>query len=258
MTRALETRRFASFDGTELAYHEAGRGAPVVLLHGFAADTQRNWVEPGVTDALLDQGWRVVALDARGHGDSAKPHEPEAYAGGAMPKDVVALLDHLAIDAAAVCGYSMGALTALRLAGTEPRATPIVFGGIGANVLHRGVTRGAPGLADALLAEDPRSISNPVARAFRVFAGATGADRVALAAMQRARASEEDWAGDVRCDAPSLVVTGAADELVGDPGPLAERLGARLVVVPGNHLTAIFSPEFTSSVVGFLGEPRSS
>ena len=50
----------------------------MILLHGFAADTNINWVRSGVLDALVDEGFRAVALDARGHGLSEKPHDPES------------------------------------------------------------------------------------------------------------------------------------------------------------------------------------
>ena len=69
---------FASFDGTELFYDDQGDGRPVVLLHGFAADTNINFVRSGILDALVDEGYRTIALDHHGHGISAKPHEPEA------------------------------------------------------------------------------------------------------------------------------------------------------------------------------------
>src|SRR5207245_2750993 len=93
---------FESFDGTSLFYDEQGDGRAVVLLHGFAADTNINFVRPGIFDRLLDLGYRVIALDARGHGLSGKPHDPEAYRDEAMANDVRALLDHLALDRCAL------------------------------------------------------------------------------------------------------------------------------------------------------------
>ena len=59
---------FRSFDGLEIAYLDAGRGPAVILSHGFAADHRINWVVPGVVDALVASGRRVLAPDARGHG----------------------------------------------------------------------------------------------------------------------------------------------------------------------------------------------
>ncbi len=100
---------FESFDGLRLSYLDDGDGRTVVLLHGFAADTNVNYVRSGILDLLLDQGYRVVTLDARGHGLSSKPPEPEAYADDAMKRDVVALLDHLGLDDVLLVGYSMGA-----------------------------------------------------------------------------------------------------------------------------------------------------
>jgi len=62
-----------SFDGTPIAYLDAGDGPTVILSHGFAADHRLNWVLPGVVDALVASGRRVLAPDARGHGSSGSP-----------------------------------------------------------------------------------------------------------------------------------------------------------------------------------------
>src|ERR1700685_3461620 len=102
-------QRFRSFDGVELAYAEGGEGEPVVLLHGFAADHFSNWVATGVVDDLVAAGRRVLAPDARGHGASAKPHDPAAYANDAMVRDVQALMDHVDVGPVDLVGYSMGA-----------------------------------------------------------------------------------------------------------------------------------------------------
>src|SRR4051812_50107457 len=78
----LETVR--SFDGSRIAYAVQGSGPAVLLLHGFAADHVLNWARPGVIDALTGSGRRVIATDARGHGASDKPHDPDRYGGSAM------------------------------------------------------------------------------------------------------------------------------------------------------------------------------
>jgi pimeloyl-ACP methyl ester carboxylesterase len=91
-----------SFDssGVRIHYVAEGNGPPVVLVHGLTSSIDRNWRLPGIIDALLGAGRRVVALDCRGHGESEKPHEASAYGGTAIGDDIVALMDHLGIDVA--------------------------------------------------------------------------------------------------------------------------------------------------------------
>lgn len=241
-------------DGTALHYEVFGgdgpRPVPVVLLHGFAADTHTNWLRPGVVDVLVAAGWRVVGLDARGHGRSGKPHDDAAYAGTTMTDDVGAVLDHLGAGAAHVAGYSMGAYTALRFAIADPRVRSLVLGGVGGRVLQRGaVDRRA--IAEGLVAEDRRSITDPTARAFRFFAEATKADRYALAAVQRALAPPLPDLGAV--PVPTLVVAGEADTMAGSVDDLAAAIpGAKAVTVPGDHINVPTKPEFAAAVAEFL------
>ena len=135
--------RFSSFDGTGIAFITAGTGPDVLLHHGFAADHRVNWVAPGVVDAFVAAGRRVIALDARGHGQSDKPHDPAAYENDAMARDARALLDHLGVERVDVVGYSMGALVSTRLVPDEPRARSCVLGGIGGKIRRPGVSRRA-------------------------------------------------------------------------------------------------------------------
>ena len=106
----------ASFDsnGVRIAYADRGTGVPVVLIHGFTGSYERHWDAPGVMKALETAGYRVVALDCRGHGQSGKPQDASQY-GMEMVRDVVRLLDHLKIDRAHVVGYSMGGAIANQL-----------------------------------------------------------------------------------------------------------------------------------------------
>ena len=153
----------ASFDGTPIAYTDAGTGPAVLLLHGFAADHTANWAAPGVIDALVGSGRRVIATDARGHGQSGKPHDPDAYAGATMPRDAQAVLDHLGVEEVDVVGYSMGSMVSARLVADEPRARSLILGGVG-GTLTPPASPPSGGLADALLADDPTTIGNPVTR----------------------------------------------------------------------------------------------
>ena len=246
--------RFTSFDGTGIAYTVAGDGPDALLLHGFAADHKVNWVAPGVVDALVAAGRRVIALDARGHGQSDKPHDPAAYEDDAMKRDAMGLLDHLGVEHVDVIGYSMGALVSTRLVPDEPRTRSCVLGGIGGRVKGR---RGFSDeqrvrIADALTTEDPASITDPSARAFRAFADSTGADRLALAAIQRAATPE----ARTRLDdftVPTLVLVGDDDAIAGSAEGLAARIpGAIARTIKGTHLGAVLDPEFARSIVDFV------
>ena len=60
----------------EIAYLDEGEGEPIVLVHGFASTKNVNWVYPTWVSELKKNGRRVIALDNRGHGDSAKLYDP--------------------------------------------------------------------------------------------------------------------------------------------------------------------------------------
>lgn len=81
-------------------------GPPLVLQHGFSMSLQ-DWYDDGYVGALGD-AYQLILLDARGHGASDKPHDPEAYRVALRAADVVAVLDDLGVERAHFLGYSMG------------------------------------------------------------------------------------------------------------------------------------------------------
>jgi pimeloyl-ACP methyl ester carboxylesterase len=260
--------RFTSWDGVEIAYGVwepegggaggPGAGPPVVLHHGFVADSVLNWVGPGIVDALVAAGHRVVALDARGHGRSGKPHDPAAYAESAMARDLSALVDRLDAPQIDLVGYSMGAIVSLIFASQDTRVQRLVVGGVGAGVVELGGvdTRILPNdaLVEALRADDPGSIIDRQGAEFRAFADAVGADRLALAA-QAASVHASPIPLD-RIAAPTLVLAGDADPLAERPAVLADAIpAAELRMLRGDHLAAVGDPGFASSVVEFLRPP---
>jgi pimeloyl-ACP methyl ester carboxylesterase len=242
-----------SFDGTHIAYTVSGAGPAVLLLHGFGADQVLNWGRPGVIEALVDNGRRVIATDARGHGASDKPHDPERYAGDAMVRDAQAVLDHLSVEVVDVVGYSMGGMVAARLVPEEPRTRSLVLGGVGETVVPpQSGGRNPEAIATALLAEDTSAIGSATGRAFREFADATGADRRALAALSRSSALRYAVRFD-EITVPTLVIAGTDDTLIRSPDALAARLpSARLRMVKGDHLGAPYHGEFKKAIVEFL------
>src|SRR5689334_24592952 len=103
--------------GVRLAAEEAGDGPPIVLLHGLTAT--RRYVVMG-SRALERSGHRVIAYDARGHGESDPAPQPDDYTYAALATDLAGLLDQRGIDRAVLAGASMGAHTALRFALDPP------------------------------------------------------------------------------------------------------------------------------------------
>jgi pimeloyl-ACP methyl ester carboxylesterase len=250
--------RIVSFDGTEIAYQEWGSdtaGRPVVLQHGFVADSNLNWVGPGVVKALTDARRRVVAVDARGHGASSKPHDPSLYGEERMAKDLIAVLAAIGAEQLDLVGYSMGAVVALIVASRDPRVRRLVVGGIGASAVELGGVdtrvRPSTSVIAALRDEDPGEIKDPLVASFRFLADAVGADREALAAHAQRVHAEPISLDEIR--APTLVIGGDADEVAPRPQVLASALpDARLLIVPGDHLSAVVAPEFTAAIVEFL------
>lgn len=130
VSNATEAEFFDS-DGVKLRYFTAGDGDPVLLLHGFSGSANGLYVAPGTVDALVDAGYKVIALDQRGHGGSDKPHAAEAY-GFAMVEDVRMLLDALEIGQVHLVGYSMGGKVANTFRAQHPeRLLSITLGGYG-------------------------------------------------------------------------------------------------------------------------------
>jgi pimeloyl-ACP methyl ester carboxylesterase len=253
--------RFTSGDGVEIVYDvwEAGAdagGPPVVLHHGFSADTTVNWVGPGVVDALVSAGRVVVALDARGHGRSGKPHDPAAYGETVMARDLSGLVDRLDAPSVDLVGYSMGAIVSLIAATEDPRVRRLVVGGVGAAVVELGGvdTRVLPTsvLIEALTTDDPVAITDRWGAEFRAFADAVGADRQALAA-QAAAVHASPIPLD-RITAPTLVLAGGDDPMAARPSVLAEAIqSAEVRMLTGDHLAAVGDPAFAPSIVEFLG-----
>ena len=85
-------------DGVRIYYEVLGNaaGPPILLHHGFTGDW-RDWQQFGYVDAL-GQDYRLLLLDARGHGASDKPHDPAAYAMDRRAGDVLAVLDAASVE----------------------------------------------------------------------------------------------------------------------------------------------------------------
>ncbi|SDR72403.1 Pimeloyl-ACP methyl ester carboxylesterase [Halopseudomonas sabulinigri] len=248
--------RFKSFDGVSIYYQRWGRLSaqpPVVLHHGYVANARINWVIPGFVRRLTLAGRCVIALDARGHGRSEKPHDPAAYGEARMAKDLSCLLNELGLEEVDLVGYSMGATVALLAATQEPRIRRLVAGGIGGNTLHLDShfhVEGRKALSRAMLASR-WSIRNPTLAGFRLLADMVWADRKAMAAQ--ALAFHSTRIPLEKISAPTLIIAGDKDPFAKQPRKLQKAIrGAQLKVVLGDHSSVLIRPGFQRAIVDFL------
>jgi pimeloyl-ACP methyl ester carboxylesterase len=237
----------------EIAYLDEGEGHPIVLVHGFGSNKDVNWVYPGWVSTLRQAGRRVIALDNRGHGASAKLYDPEEYHIGAMASDVGALLDHLAIRRADIMGYSLGArITALLAFRSPERVRSAILGGLGMTL----VAGGGPGedVARALEAESLDAVTDRRGRMFRAFAEQTRSDRRALAACLRGSRGlmARDEAAAIAV--PVLIAVGTTDDIAGSAHDLAEIIPrSKVLDIPGrDHMRAVGDKVYKSGVLEFL------
>jgi pimeloyl-ACP methyl ester carboxylesterase len=251
-------------DGVKIHYQVWGNGDPVVLVHGFTASIDTNWVRPGIVPALAKE-FKVIALDLRGHGKSDKPHDPAAY-GDQMARDVVRLLDHLDVEKAHVVGYSLGGFITLKLLTLHPeRFQSATLGGAGWR--PPGQDGSVPGLAESLesgngiaplmVALTPAGQPTPSPEQLRMVNQMLMAtnDAKALAAVVRGMgglAVEESAARAI--EVPMLAVIGETDPLRAGVDELDRLLPPlEVVVLPGkDHMTAMADPMLAQSVRDFV------
>ncbi len=119
---------YADNAGTRIHYEVIGDGPPLVLQHGFTQSIE-DWAESGYVDALRPH-YRLILIDARGHGRSDKPRDEAAYALHHRVADVTAVLDAEGIARAHFWGYSMGGFIGFGMARHAPeRLDALVIGG---------------------------------------------------------------------------------------------------------------------------------
>src|SRR6201747_1719653 len=241
----------------EIAYLDEGEGDPIVLVHGFASSKNVNWVYPTWVSELRKGGRRVIALDNRGHGDSAKLYDSEDYHIGIMAGDVTALMDHLEIARADMMGYSLGGRMTAWLAHRAPeRLRSAILGGIGIGLIEGG----GPGekVAEALEAPSLDDVTDPVGRTFRAFADQTRSDRRALAACLRGSRrlmTREEAAGITM---PVLIAVGTSDEIAGSAEALGKIIpGAKVLDIPNrDHMRAVGDKVYKTGVLELLSQRK--
>lgn len=256
---------YAAADGCRISYEIHGpAGAPALLFINSIGATRELWDRQR---AALSGAYRVIQYDARGHGRSSVP--PGDYRIEQLAKDALAILDAEGLDAAHVCGISLGGLTAMWLGVHAPqRVSTLTLANTGARIgtVESWTTRinlvrdkGMAGVADlaiplwftaAFRERDPEVVTR-----FRSTIETTPAEGYlgCCAALR-----DEDLREAIEAIAcPVLAVAGASDAATA-PALLDlvhERIPhSRLVTLDAAHLSNVERErEFTDALAGFLG-----
>src|SRR6201995_2269309 len=112
---------YAQVNGVKIWYSVFGQGKPVILLHGGLANSNY-W---GHLVPALSGRYQVIVMDSRGHGGSTRNSEPIGY--DLMASDVLAVMDFLKVDKAALVGWSDGAIIGLDIAIKHPERLTRLF-----------------------------------------------------------------------------------------------------------------------------------
>lgn len=270
-------RKVARVRGIEVAYEDAGVGAPaetrpprpwpVVLLHGFPFNRTlwRGQVES------LSRARRVVAPDLRGHGETSLAQGPATME--EMAEDVAALLDELEVGRAVVGGLSMGGYVALAFLRAHPeRVGALVLADTRAQAdsddarrtreetAQRALSAGMGPIADAMLPKllaPATRVRRPdvVARVREMILGTKPEGAAAALRGMALRRDQSDLLGTI--NVPTLIVVGSEDAITPPSDAEAMRVkigGARLVKIEGaGHVSNVERPgEFDRALAEFL------
>ncbi|MGH6951280.1 MAG: alpha/beta fold hydrolase [Vitreimonas sp.] len=249
----MTTTAFSSFDGARLSYRTEGEGRPVVMLHGFLANSRFNWIEPGISAAIATAGFQAIMLDLRGHGRSDMSEDAAAYPPDVLAQDGEALIRHLALTGYDLVGYSLGARTAVRMLVRGARPRRCVLAGMGASGVIGSAKRAAY-FAD-IITNGERSAFPEAAK---VVAAMIERAHLKPQAMMHVLKSQVQTPAEALkpLDTPILVVSGDQDNDNGSAEELAALLpNARAQRTPGNHLSAVNAPELAQGIVEFLMAP---
>ena len=246
-------------NGTRIEYEATGEGPPLVLLHGFFGD-RSTWHAAGYVSVLADQ-FRLIIIDLIGHGGSDSPDDPARYRMDEHARDVVAVLDSLSVDRAAVWGASMGGRVGFHLMARSPdRLAALIASGAHACAVETDLAEARR--AGAVLREQGTA---PFADAMEPLPGwmrevMLRADGHALALQLLADAGETSPLSDLGlATTPVLLLAGDRDprlSLIRITGSRMSR--AEVAVLPGcGHSDTFTRTDLTMPLAReFLGRPR--
>lgn len=224
---------------------------PVVLVHGWGGSFANTWKKPGIDALLEDIGRQVIGIDLLGHGDSDKPHDPDAYA-NLSEWLLMQLPDSGPVD---IVGFSLGALTALdALKSHSDRFRKVILAGIGNGVFESSTSDRNSKIIDAL--EGNGSEDDTFSQMFVQYANQPGNDKQALTAIMKrplhTTVTREELGA---INNPVLVVIGEKDftypaDALADAFPN----GSLCVLKNTDHFATTEAFPFIDALLDFLAE----
>lgn len=250
----MRMETFESFDGTRLALHRAGEGRPLVLLHGLFSSAEMNWIKWGHAQLLAEQGYEILMLDFRVHGESEARETPEAYPQNVLVRDVAALVEHLALEDYDLGGFSLGARTSLHaVAHSVLEPARLIVGGMGTAGLGEWAKRSA--FFKRVIDEFDNIPRGDPAYFSMQFLKSQGVNRVAARLLLDSM-PDFDLAMLSNVTMPTLVVCGDEDRDNGSAEELARLIpNAAFVEVPGTHMGSVTKPDLGQAIADWLGNP---
>ena len=249
----LATAYFRGHDGVRLAYRELGEGRPLILIHGYLSTAM---AMAGIAGKIAGRGYRIILPDLRGHGESARPHDPAAYPPDALADDGLALVEHLGLSHYDLAGYSLGGRTVIRMLARGATPGRAIAGGQGLEAITH--TAGRGGQYRHVLTHFGTFEPGSPEQAMEERVRASGGDPVALALVLDTFASTPLGALH-RIRVPTLILAGAGDGHNATAGALADALpNGQYIELPGDHGTAIATPQFEAAIISFLDGPAAA
>ena len=246
------TQKWTASDGVELAFHEVGSGAPVILLHGLFSDAQMNWIKFGHAARIAREGFRVIMPDLRAHGQSGKPHDPANYPPDILVRDLKELIAHLGLVEFDLGGFSLGSRTTIDAVSHGVTPKRAILSGTGIEVLTNWKRRcrffvEAIERFDVASRGDPHWLSIQFMRTMKIDLQAA---ELLLKALGDHPSPEEALAAFTM---PTLVVCGSEDHDNGPASELAAALpNARYEEIPGTHMSSVTKPDLGEKIAAFL------
>lgn len=256
--------RVPAGDGVEIFVREAGRGDPLLLIHGLGMSSALWWHQ----EPVLSPHYRLIAVDLRGFGHSSRPVAPGSYRVEVLAGDLLAVVERLAPGGCHVLGTSMGGFVAQAMAIARPalvRSLVLCHTAPRMSIPPDILEQRLAALADmpledygALVADQALGpAATPALREWLIDMIAAN-DRQAYTAVLSEGLSGFDMSAALPgIDVPTLVVTGQHDRVLPPAGgrELAALIpGARFVEIPAaGHLGYAEQPgAFNDAVLSFL------